>query len=207
MSARLLLARHGATESNATGRYMGRSPEPISPEGRFQARALARRLQRVSLTAVYTSPLPRTRQTAEIVAAPHRLEVEPHPGLMEIDLERWAGMSPEEIAAAEPEAWEVWSTDPGRLELEGIEPLERVAERVGGALSELRRRHAGDTVAAVTHDGLIRIATIVALELPLSVYRSLGVDNASVTVLRLDDGRNALERLNDVAHLSGESEL
>lgn len=197
----VLLLRHGATASNTEGRYMGRSQEPISAEGRYQARLLSRRLEAVGLTAVYCSPLPRTLQTADIVASLQGLEPRPLDALMELGLERWAGMMPAEIAESEPEAWEVWCTDPARLRLDGIEPFAEAADRVGEGLDEIRRRHPGETVAAVTHDGIVRIAVIVALGLPLAVYRSMGVDNASISVLRLRQDRDLLHSLNDTAHL------
>ena len=72
---RLHLIRHGITTSNAQRIYMGRSQESLSTEGRWQARELARRLQEQELDAIYCSPLRRARETADIVAQPHRQEV------------------------------------------------------------------------------------------------------------------------------------
>lgn len=196
--------RHGVTRSNRERLYMGRSEEPLSPEGRWQARQLARRLRDLELEAVYASPLRRTRETAEILARPHRLRVEPEPHFLEIELRRWQGMSADEIAAAEPDAWRTWNDAPEELRVEGIEPLREVRHRVRRGLARLAGRHAHEAVAVVTHDVIVRMATMETLDLPMRLYRSLPVTNTSVTTLELAEARNSLRRFNDAAHVDGD---
>ena len=65
----LWLARHGETEENAEGRILGRRDPPLSPAGVTQAEALAGRLRDAGVVAVWTSPLRRARETAEVVGA------------------------------------------------------------------------------------------------------------------------------------------
>lgn len=196
--------RHGVTRSNRERLYMGRSEESLSPEGRWQARQLARRLDTVELAAVYVSPLRRTRETAEILARPHRLPVTPERDFLEIELRRWQGMSGDEIAAAEPGAWRLWNDAPEELQLEGIEPLHQVRQRVRRGLASLVDRHPGEAAAVVTHDVIVRMAAMEALELPMRVYRSLPVTNTSITTIELADRRNRLRRFNDAAHVGGD---
>jgi broad specificity phosphatase PhoE len=202
MSCRLYLLRHGVTESNRNGRYMGRSHEPLSGDGRWQARQLALRLAQVDLSAVYSSPLRRAQETAEIVAGAHRLPVETEPGFIELDLSRWAGLSAAEIEAKDPEAWHTWCDDPSRLALAGIEPFEDLANRVKGAVDGLRRRHPNHSIAVVTHDGVVRMAVLQAMGLALTHYRSIPVDNTSITILELGGVRPYLRALNDIGHLT-----
>ena len=202
MSCRLYLLRHGVTESNRNGRYMGRSHEPLSGDGRWQARQLALRLAQVDLSAVYSSPLRRAQETAEIVAGSHRLPVETEPGFIELDLSRWAGLSAAEIEAKDPEAWHTWCDDPSRLALAGIEPFADLASRVKGAVDGLRRRHPNHSIAVVTHDGVVRMAVLQAMGLALTHYRSIPVDNTSITILELGGVRPYLRALNDIGHLT-----
>jgi alpha-ribazole phosphatase len=202
MSCRLYLLRHGVTESNRKGRYMGRSHEPLSGDGRWQARQLALRLAQVALGAVYSSPMRRAQETAEIVAAPHRLPVAAEPGFIELDLSRWAGLSAAEVEAKDPEAWQTWCDDPARLELPGIEPFAALASRVSNAVEDLRRRHPNQAIAVVTHDGVVRMAVLQAMGWALTHYRSIPVDNTSITVLELGGDRPYLRALNDIGHLS-----
>jgi broad specificity phosphatase PhoE len=89
MGTRLYLIRHGEHKLPA-GTLAGRLPGIyLSERGKAQARALARRLEKVKLAVVYTSPLERTRQTAEFVAAPHGLPVSLLESAIEIDFGGW----------------------------------------------------------------------------------------------------------------------
>ena len=198
---RFLLIRHGVTESNKERRYMGRSEEPLSSDGRWQSRQLARRLASARIDAFYTSPLRRAKETAEIVNQPHALRVRVEPGFNELALDRWAGLSAAEIEARDPQAWKTWCADPSALLLEGIEPFGDLRRRIREALQRIRRNHQNQTVAATTHDGVIRIAVLEALDISLQLYRSITVDNTALTVIDIGEGRVYLRALNATGHL------
>lgn len=201
MTTRIYLIRHGATESNRLRRYMSRSQEALSSEGRLQARQLALRMARHDLTAMYCSPLRRARDTAEIVAQPHALETAVVADFNELDLSRWEGLTAAEIEAREPQAWHTWCAEPARLALPGIESLAALQQRVRRGLEALAKHHAGQSIAVVTHDGIVRIAVLESLGLTLDVYRSIAVDNTSLTTLDMAPERNYLRGLNDTGHL------
>ena len=203
---RLLLIRHGVTESNKERRYMGRSDEPLSSDGRWQARRLAQRLASARIDAFYTSPLRRAKETAEIVNQPHALQVRVEPGLNELDLDRWAGMSAAEIEARDPQAWQTWCADPSALLLEGIEPFADLRGRIRQALQRMRRNHQDQSVAVTTHDGVIRIAVLEALDMAAQLYRSITVDNTALTVLDICERRTYLRALNATGHLDEHSD-
>jgi len=69
----ILLARHGETDWNREGRFQGHADPPRNATGRAQAARLAVELADVELAAVYSSPLRRALETAEVVAAAHDL--------------------------------------------------------------------------------------------------------------------------------------
>ena len=202
MTTRLFLVRHGCTESNRDRRYMGRSEEGLSSEGRWQARQLARRLAGNDLAAIYSSPLRRTKETAQIAAHPHRLDVGVAAEFNELDLSRWVGLTAAEIEAREPEAWDTWCADPASLALPGIEPFDALRQRVRRGLEGLTKRHAGAVVAVVTHDGVIRIAVLEALGMSMRHYRAIAVSNTGMTVLDFTRDRTYLRAHNDTGHLS-----
>ncbi len=108
---RLYLIRHGATMLTAEDRFAGATNVALSDEGRRQAAALAARLKSVKLSAIYASPLDRTMETASILAAPHRLEVQPRDGLREISHGRWEGMTRAEVLKAYPDEVAAWDED------------------------------------------------------------------------------------------------
>lgn len=199
----LHLIRHGVTASNVQGVYMGRSQESLSADGRWQARQLARRLQGQELDAIFCSPLRRARETADIIAQPHRQEVRIDPDIMELDLSRWQDRPASEIAVADADAWQIWCTDPARLAISGIETLDSLGERVRRFLSRVRHDHPSGSVAVVSHDGVIRMAVMEALAISWGHYRSLPLDNTSISTVEVGGPHPRLRLFNDVGHLSG----
>ena len=97
------MVRHGATVVSAEDRFAGASDVALSDEGREQIRQLAERLSNEKIAAVYASPLGRTVETAQILAAPHELEVQTRDGLREISHGRWEQMTRREVEEKYPE--------------------------------------------------------------------------------------------------------
>jgi probable phosphoglycerate mutase len=154
----LYVARHGVTQANLDGINEGLEAEPLIEAGREQARALARRVAGLGLTEVWTSPLARARQTAEIVAAAHGLPLHVEPDLRELDPGPWQGLTQEQMAERDPEAFAAWQADPAAFRLPGRETLEQVRARAVAALERIRAR---DGLAlAVTHTVPIRVARV-----------------------------------------------
>src|SRR5881396_1929306 len=96
-ATRIFMVRHGATVVSAEDRFAGATDVQLSDEGREQARRLADRLSHEKIVAVYASPLGRTVETAQILAAPHKLEVENRDGLREISHGRWEQLTRREV--------------------------------------------------------------------------------------------------------------
>ena len=94
---RIFLIRHGATTLSAEDRFAGATDVPLSDEGRQQAGRLAERLGDIPVAAVYASPLGRTMETANILAAPHRLEVQQRDGLREISHGHWEQLTRHDV--------------------------------------------------------------------------------------------------------------
>src|SRR5207244_3006769 len=92
-ATRVFMVRHGATVVSAEDRFAGATDVALSEEGREQTRRLAQRLRREKIAAVYASPLGRTVETAQILAAPHKLEVQTRDGFREISHGRWEQMT------------------------------------------------------------------------------------------------------------------
>jgi broad specificity phosphatase PhoE len=163
------LARHAETLWNRERRYQGHRDSPLSERGIDQARRLSRRLAQVPLSAVYSSDLGRSLRTAEFVAAPHGLVVQPCAGLREIDTGAWTGLARAEVLAVP--AWvpmvETFSQRPGEHRMPGGESLADVQARALGALAEIAARHVGQTVAVITHH--VVVETLLASALGLSL--------------------------------------
>ena len=189
----ILLARHGETDWNLEGRFQGWADPPLNATGRAQAVDLSVTLMAEELAAVYSSPLRRAYETAEVVAASHGLEPATVDALREVDVGSWSGLTRAEIEQQFPEQYARW-LDYGQGWEDG-ETYEQMAERVVAALLELASGHDGGRVVAVTHGGPMRAASAFAdrVSYEESRRRSPVVGNAAVLEFAVESG--ALRRL------------
>jgi broad specificity phosphatase PhoE len=152
----ILLARHGETDWNRDNRFQGHADPPLNATGRAQAANLSAALVDVPLAAVYSSPLRRAFETAEIAAAPHGLSPLPLDALREVDVGSWQGLTRSEIEARFPDQFARWR-DYGSGWEDG-ESYEEMGRRVIGALLELAATHEGEGILVVSHGGPVRAA-------------------------------------------------
>lgn len=198
---RLLLVRHAVTAQ--TGPLLsGRTPGvDLSERGREQAAALGARLAALPVAAVYSSPMERTVQTAEAVAAHHGLEVRVDEGLIEADYGDWTGAALADLARSE--LWSAVQRTPSRVRFPGGEPLTAMQSRVVGALDVLVASHPGQTVVAVSHADPLKAAIAHYTGLHLDMFQRLVLSPASVSVLDVGPGGASLLTCNATADLSG----
>lgn len=190
----LLLLRHAVTA--ATGKRLGgRTQAPLSDAGLEQAAAAAERLRDVRLTAVYASPLARTTQTAEIVAAPHRADVVPAPGLLEVEYGRWTDRPLAQVARTK--LWPVIQQRPSQVRFPDGETIRAMQLRAVDAVEEIVARHRKGVVLAVTHADVIKALVSHYLGQPLDLFQRIHIAPASVTSLLLGAHAPVLLRLND----------
>ena len=202
MATRLFLVRHAETTLTAEDRFAGSIQALLSDHGRHQAQQLAHRLSDFTPAAIYASPMQRTVETAEILAAPHDLPVQTDDRLREIDHGRWEGLTRAEVQARYPMEAGMWLADPYNFAPVGGEPGRSVVERAAPAIKEIVAAHAGELVFVVSHKATLRLIIGYFLGIDLSGYRDrLDQRPACLNVLEFknpDDARLAL--LNDVSH-------
>src|SRR5437763_3285514 len=112
-ACRLYLVRHGTTTLNVENRYRGRRDVPLDAQGYQDAVDAARRLSHLGLAAVYTGPMRRTIATAQIIADEARVpDLRILHGLNNVDYGLWEGMTAEEAAAVDPDAFSLYRESP-----------------------------------------------------------------------------------------------
>ena len=159
--ARIFLVRHGRTVMNAEVRFRGRLEVPLDGVGRAEALSAARQLRSAGLAAVYTSPLTRAREVAMAIAAACDLErFDDHDGLTNLDYGAWEGLTKDECAERDPVQFRTYADDPERAECPQGESLAAAADRMVQALAEIGARHRGQSVAAVSHGAMVRLAVL-----------------------------------------------
>jgi broad specificity phosphatase PhoE len=160
-ACRIHLVRHGQTIMNAQVRFRGRLNIPLNEVGRAEAQEAARALVGSGLVAVYTSPLGRAREVAEAIAVKNGIGgVREQPDLINLDYGAWEGLTKEESAAVDPVAWAAYTRDPEAAVCPEGEAVSDAADRVLAALRAIGRSHPGQSVAAVSHGVMLRLAVL-----------------------------------------------
>jgi broad specificity phosphatase PhoE len=204
----VVLVRHGVTPHTVEKRFSGglASANPgLSDEGRAQIRAVADWLGPLAerVDAVVSSPVRRTLESAEILAAALGRPVEVEPGFAEMEFGVWDGLTFGEVAEKHQADLDAWL---GSLDAapEGGESFRVVQERVLDGLARLLEAHRGKTVVVVSHVTPIKTLVAHAVDAPLGAVFRMELSPASVTVLSYFDDRasmrmyNALPPGNDV---------
>jgi probable phosphoglycerate mutase len=134
----VLLTRHGHTDRSEPDQYLGQYVEAtLTERGRRDAEALAARMREVPIDRAITSPLSRAAETAAILVAGHRLELELDDRMLEMDYGAWEGMTVEEVANRLPEEFEQYEHNPSLHRVGGGENGEQVARRVSTVIDDL----------------------------------------------------------------------
>jgi probable phosphoglycerate mutase len=196
-----LLVRHAAHDWLGRG-LAGRLPGvDLNAEGRQQAQALVTRLQGVPVDAIYCSPQPRTRQTAQPLATARELPIHVHAAFDEIDFGEWMGCSFEELDGY-GQAWRHWVERRGSAQPPGGEAFVQVPQRAMAGLHRLRAEHSGRHVAVFSHGDVIKAVVASCLGLSLDHLERLEIAPASVTMLALGPDWSQLRLLNAQAALA-----
>ncbi|MGA7270163.1 MAG: histidine phosphatase family protein [Acidimicrobiia bacterium] len=181
--ARLLLIRHAPTDETGK-RLTGRLPGAhLDDQGRGMAQSTADALSEVKLKAIYSSPLERTRETAEIIARPHGLEPVVHDGLLEVDYGKWSGRTLKSLYRLK--AWHTVQVTPSRMTFPDGESIAAAQRRAVDTCEALADRHGKDTIALVSHSDIIKAILSHFLGQPLDLFQRIVISPASVSVVDL----------------------
>lgn len=199
---RILLLRHAETEWNRERRFQGWRDVPLSATGREQAESAARLLAATRIDAVWSSPLARARDTAVIIAAPHRLAVQESEAFREMGFGDWEGLTRDEVRERFPDAHRAWAETPHEAAWPGAETLAAVRARALAGLEALRAAHSGQTICLVSHGITGRILILEALGLGPDRLWSFHLSSTGISELEFRDDWTTLHRMNSLIHLA-----
>jgi ribonuclease H / adenosylcobalamin/alpha-ribazole phosphatase len=196
------LLRHGQTPMSVQKRYAGRTDAPLTEVGAQQAAAAAKRLASAGLGVIVTSPLLRTVQTAQAVAAVTGAAVVTDDGFRETDFGAWEGLTFAEVRERWPAEISAWLADPD-VAPPGGESFTDVSARVTEALDRVLAARAGQTVLIVSHVTPIKMLVAAALLAPPAALYRMHLDVAALCEIDwYADGPAVLRSFNDTSHLS-----
>jgi len=199
----VILIRHGETDWNVQGRFQGQIDVPLNAFGERQAARMAERLVQERVDVFYCSDLLRTRQTAAPAASMLKLEAAPHAGLREQHFGILEGMSFDEVQARHPRHLAEWLRHDPDYALPQGESVRTFHARVLAAVRALAALHAGQTLAVVTHGGVLDMVYRTVHGLPLHGPRDCPIPNAGLNRLRVQGEQLEILSWADDAHLAG----
>ncbi len=185
--SRLYLFRHGLTEANREGRFVGHTRAPLSREGIDYARKIAQQLTEFPVSAVYSSPVYRALETATIVAETLKLPVKKIKGLEDINIPEWDGKRKDELLDDPSTGYAIWKRAPDTFIAPGAETLGQLQKRGIETVERILVDHPGQTTVAVTHTVLLKCIILHYSKRPLSDYRSIQIAHTSPLVLVCHD--------------------
>lgn len=194
----VLLIRHGRSASVVPGTPESHDP-PLAPEGHEQAAALAARLDGKPLDAIYASNLRRAVETAGYLAAPRGMEVVQRADLREVHLGEWEGGEFRRRASVRDPEWLAFAASGSWDTIPGAEGDLALRTRAVTAFDEIVAAHPGESVAVVSHGGLINACLASLLGVDRATFSV--IENTSVSLVRTGGGRIVVITINDCHHL------
>ena len=190
MTARLLLLRHGETDSNVEGVPQGRREVPLNDRGRRQAAAVVEMLRGYQPVAAYSSPSGRARETVAPAAEALGLEVAIDERLAELDQGELDGLTPQEMRERHPEFLQQWRGEGlAEVRMPGGESMADAQRRMVAATESIAEAHADQTVVVVSHNLALGALLCHALGVPLAGFRRFRRDLASLSVVDVHEGQ------------------
>jgi len=187
-TCRIHLVRHGRTVMNAQVRFRGRRDVPLDEVGQAEAVQAAEALAPFGITAVYSSPLQRARDVGIAISrCSGASDVVDHAGLINVEYGEWEGLTKEECIARNPELFRLYAEEPERAHCPGGESLSDAADRVVEALIDIGMKHPGESIAAVTHGAMVRLA-VLRIEGESDGDWQFKLPTGSATVFDVSDG-------------------
>jgi broad specificity phosphatase PhoE len=189
VETRVLLIRHGVTEWHQQGKVLGQRDVPMSEAGVAQMAETVAQLANLPLAEILSSPLQRAVKAAEMLGEKAGIGVARDPRLTDFQLGKWTAMGYDDVTAS-PE-YQRFLADPTSASIPDGESLETIRRRAVSAVEQtITDNPAGDTIAVVTHAGIIRVVLSHYLGSAPANYHRIRVSPGSVSILSFADDRD-----------------
>jgi len=202
MKTKVFLIRHGETEWNKLGKFQGCNDIELSKEGIIQAKYLSKNFNG-NFDYIYTSPLKRAVQTAEIIAASKQTKPIVVKELREINFGKWEGLTIKEISNNFPKEFYDWRNDKLEAPICGGDlSLKNASIRAKNAINKIVTKHMEKKILIVAHGGIIKAGLIGLFEWDMTMYHKINLGNTSICEIDFDYDLNpTIIKINDTSHI------
>ena len=196
----LFLIRHAANNFTQEEKLAGWLPGVhLNDEGHQQAGQMAAKMDKVKLDAIYSSPLERAVETAEYLAKPRGLEIQPREGLGEIRMGQWEGQKMDDLNKSDE--WRMFQFYPSGARPPGGETGRQVQMRAVDEVEAICAAHPEGSIAIVSHSDTLKAIVAHYAGIHLDLFQRLVISPASVSVIWIGPHGPRLVRLNDAGPL------
>lgn len=201
MNTTIYLTRHGQTEWNIERRLQGRGNSPLTEAGIERANELRDRIKDIDIDVIYSSPIERALDTANIIKGEKSIEVITDDGLMEMCFGDYEGRKTDEVMKENPE-WNIDLIMHGDVKLcaPNGENLGDVRNRIKDTMDRVIDENRGKSILVVAHG--------ITLKALMYYFKDEEVNSevmgqATLTKVNIDDNNNFyIEFKNDDSHFT-----
>jgi len=196
----IIFLRHGQAENNTKKILAGRSPGVNLTEiGIKQAEQAGKMLESLNISAIYSSPIDRALQTAEIVSKYCDLEPIIDNRLIELDMGKFTNMPYEEIFAKHGNVFLKFYEGSEEVSENGVETFANVQKRIFDMVNFVINKHKNENIVLVTHMDPIKAMIGKVLSLKSEILFELIVANASLNIFKNTDQKFYLTAINSMS--------
>ena len=195
----IIFLRHGQAENNTKKILAGRTPGiNLTEQGKEQAEQAGKMIKSLNISAIYSSPIDRAIQTAEIVGK--HCDVKPilDDRLIELDMGKFTMMPYDEIFASHGNVFLKFYEGSLEISHNGVESFAEVQKRVFDIVDFIKNEHKGENVVLVTHMDPIKAMIGKVLSLKPEILFQLIIANASLNIFKYDDQNLYLSSINSM---------
>ena len=184
----IIFLRHGQAANNTKKILAGRSPGlNLTETGIQQAEQTGKMLELLNVSKIYSSPIDRALQTAEIVGKHCDLEIIPDHRLIELDMGKFTKMPYDEIFAKHGNVFLKFYEGNDEVSENGVETFATVQKRVFDMVDFVVKNHKNENVVLVTHMDPIKAMIGRVLNLKPEILFELIIANASLNIFKNHD--------------------
>jgi broad specificity phosphatase PhoE len=198
---RVYLVRHGTTDWNKEEIFRGRVDCKLNETGQAEARALAGYFKDIPVEVIYSSPLSRATETAQVIAAAKGLRVLPDPAFMDMDFGAWQGLPLKEVKEKYSDLYRVWRERPQAIIFPGGENLAQVRARAREGLTRVVQDNPEKTVLIISHRVVTKVLICAVLGLDDSHFWQIQQDTTAVNCFQHNRSIFITSLINDTCHL------
>ena len=198
---KIYLIRHGQTEWNKGQIFRGRIDISLNERGGKEAAAILEVMKDNNISAIYTSPLKRSMETARPMAEFFNLEIVPVDGLTDINYGDWQGLTMDDVRKRYKAQYNQWIKTPNLVKFPNGETLDEVQGRSFCAFKEIVKENPGKTIVVLPHRVINKVLLCALLGLDNSHFWDIRQDTGCINLIEYSDDRFVISFINDTCHL------